>query len=141
MMCIGRKFKRQKREPAPVSIPFLFCSRYATHEKSKKHKENAALLKQLMEEEEGTEQATGAESRDNSCLEQEANATPHHSQPTDEGLSDGSVSGSDEQALDGPAGPRNGDEDLPSLSALHSDSSHGDDTPPISAHPNKGDSL
>lgn len=133
--------KKITGEPAPLSVLFLSCSRYATHEKSKKHRENAALLKQLMEEEEGMEQVTGAESRDDSRLEQEAEATPRLSLLTDEGLSDGSVGGSDKQALDDFAGSKSSDEDLAPHSPLHSDSSHGDDTPPISARPNEGDSL
>lgn len=89
-------------------------------------------------EEEGTEQATGAESCDHSCLEQAAETNPRVTLSTDEGLSDRSVGISDEQALDGLAGH---DRILPPDSVPLSDSPHSDGTPPISANPPEGDSL
>ena len=85
------------------------------------------------------EQVTSVESYDHSCLDQEAEAIPHDSLPTDEGSSDGNVSISGEKVTDGLAAP-NGQQASLDLAPL-SDSPHSDGTPPISDHSPEGDSL
>ena len=83
-------------------------------------------------EEEGMEEATGAESRNHSCSDPQAEAISRDTLPTDEGSSGGS--NTDERATDGL--PTSIDQSNLSNPGLLSDG-----TAPISDYPIEGDLL
>lgn len=87
-----RECCRQRRYQGNCQSPLFLHSRFASHEKSKKHKENATLLKQLMEEEEGAGQAASARTHDHTYVDEEDLAQPSSTSSDDKDSSDGDCS-------------------------------------------------